>query len=264
LAKLIHRYGIGSFVYSSRRPFHPHRLWELVSKPFAVLQPGVEEEEEDDEDEIEIDDEDWKANGDVEMKSDEEEEEEEEETPEEALARMKAEKEAMNLPARAEFKKASPVWKGVLRSKGFCWLATRPCVHGEWSQAGVNLHSGREVKLIFRSCLLLEAVDLGCVPYQRLNGQRTIRKSSKLSRLTLWVPGVIVSLDSLDLNRKHADLAGRQERKLTICSGPLEKLTISRLYRSRHRPRFDQVYSGCRHPQRQRMGSMGEGTPSLL
>jgi G3E family GTPase len=65
-------------------------------------------------------------------------EEETEETPEQALARMKAEKDAMNLPARAEFKKASPVWKGVLRSKGFCWLATRPSVHGEWSQAGVS------------------------------------------------------------------------------------------------------------------------------
>jgi len=65
-------------------------------------------------------------------------EDDEEETPEQALARMKAEKDAMNLPARAVFKKASPVWKGVLRSKGFCWLATRPSVHGEWSQAGVS------------------------------------------------------------------------------------------------------------------------------
>jgi len=147
--KLTRRYGIGSFVYSSRRPFHPHRLWDLVSKPFAVLQPGAEEEEEEEEDEDEVeevDEEDWEANGDVEMKEasgdeDDEEEEEEDETPEEALARMKAEKEAMNLPARAEFKKASPVWKGVLRSKGFCWLATRPSVHGEWSQAGVGFRA---------------------------------------------------------------------------------------------------------------------------
>jgi hypothetical protein len=144
-SRLIDRYGIGSFVYSSRRPFHPKRLWELVSKPFCVLQPGEEEEEEeeDDEDEVEdVDEADWKEDDDLEMtnagEEDEEAEEEEEETPEQALARMKAEKEAMNLPARAEFKKASPVWKGVLRSKGFCWLATRPSVHGEWSQAGVS------------------------------------------------------------------------------------------------------------------------------
>lgn len=133
------RYGIGSFVYSSRRPFHPKRLWELVSKPFCVLQPG-EEEEEDDEDDVEdVDEEGWKADDDHEMADAEvEPDEDEDETPEEALARMKAEKEAMNLPARAEFKKSSPVWKGVLRSKGFCWLATRPSVHGEWSQAGVS------------------------------------------------------------------------------------------------------------------------------
>lgn len=136
--RLINRYGIGSFVYSSRRPFHPKRLWELVSKPFCVLQPGEEEQEddEDDEDEIEdVDAVDWKEDDDLEMAN---AEEDEEETPEQALARMKAEKDAMNLPARAEFKKTSPVWKGVLRSKGFCWLATRPSVHGEWSQAGVS------------------------------------------------------------------------------------------------------------------------------
>ena len=120
-------------------------MWELVSKPFCVLQPGeAEEEEDDDEDDVEEVDEDaWKADGDLEMtddavEEDEEEEDEEDETPEQALARMKAEKDAMNLPARAEFKKSSPVWKGVLRSKGFCWLATRPSVHGEWSQAGVS------------------------------------------------------------------------------------------------------------------------------
>lgn len=70
---------------------------------------------------------------------DQEEEDEEDDSPEAVLARMKAEKESMNLPARAAFKKASDVWRGVLRSKGFCWLATRPGVHGEWSQAGVRL-----------------------------------------------------------------------------------------------------------------------------
>lgn len=111
-----------------------------------------------------MDDEDWKAETDVEMEegsddTEEEEDEEEEETPETMLARMKAEKESMNLPARAAFKKQSKVWKGVLRSKGFCWLATRPGVHGEWSQAGVSLHirfsssprSSRGLPDLFRS-----------------------------------------------------------------------------------------------------------------
>lgn len=53
-------YGIGSFVYRSRRPFHPQRFWNLIQKP----------------------------------------------------------------------------WKGVVRSKGFFWLATRMEWVGGWSQAG--------------------------------------------------------------------------------------------------------------------------------
>ena len=135
-------------MYSSRRPFHPSRLWDLVSKPFCVLQPGAEEEEDDEDEEVEeVDDEEWKAETDVEMEevsnnteeNENEEEEDEDETPETMLARMKAKKESMNLPARAAFKKQSEVWKGVLRSKGFCWLATRPGVHGEWSQAGASV-----------------------------------------------------------------------------------------------------------------------------
>ena len=36
----------------------------------------------------------------------------------ENLARLQAEKAALDLPARAAFKRASPVWKGLLRSKG--------------------------------------------------------------------------------------------------------------------------------------------------
>jgi G3E family GTPase len=53
-------YGIGSFVYRSRRPFHPERFWNLIQRP----------------------------------------------------------------------------WKGVVRSKGFFWLATRMDWVGGWSQAG--------------------------------------------------------------------------------------------------------------------------------
>lgn len=112
------RYGICSFVYTARRPFHPKRLWDLLCEPFCVIQTAaVEDEDEDEEDHYE--------------------EMDEEQAKLDALARMEAEKAELDLPSRAKFKRESPVWKGVLRSKGFVWIATRPHVHGEWSQAGV-------------------------------------------------------------------------------------------------------------------------------
>ena len=85
----------------------------------------------------------------------------EEKAKAETLAQLQAEKAALDLPARAKVKRGSPVWKGILRSKGKCprhvfhscgysrilprfrpcsgfiWLASRPDVHGEWSQAGI-------------------------------------------------------------------------------------------------------------------------------
>jgi G3E family GTPase len=59
-------YGIGSFVYRRRRPFHPERLWAAVHEP----------------------------------------------------------------------------WPGVLRSKGFFWLVSRPAIVGEWSTAGPIINLG--------------------------------------------------------------------------------------------------------------------------
>jgi G3E family GTPase len=141
-------YGISSFVYSARRPFHPKRLWETVSAPFCVIQTQYEGEDE----------EDGEEDGEAEAVSDDEEDHGEdgkeagvkgegddkaadvdpEQQKLEDLAEVEAQKAALDLPARAKFKRGSPVWKGVLRSKGFIWLATRPHVHGEWSQAGVS------------------------------------------------------------------------------------------------------------------------------
>jgi G3E family GTPase len=99
-----------------------------MSQPFCILQDEAEEEDGDEDEDEE------NAEGDTEMgKTDEE-------RKEETYARLQEEKAKLDLPSRAIFKRASPLWKGLLRSKGFCWLATRPNIHGEWSQAGVSLH----------------------------------------------------------------------------------------------------------------------------
>ncbi|EFP81504.2 PiT family inorganic phosphate transporter [Puccinia graminis f. sp. tritici CRL 75-36-700-3] len=45
----------------------------------------------------------------------------------------------LNPKKRLESKKASKTFAPLLRSKGFFWLATRPTMFGEWSQAGVML-----------------------------------------------------------------------------------------------------------------------------
>jgi len=128
------RYGISSFVYSSRRPFHPKRLWEVVSAPFCVIQTEFEEEEDSDDeagpDEDDTEDSSGQNAEAIEMAEDQ--------AKLDALAKMEEQKAELDLPARAAFKRGSEVWKGVLRSKGFIWLATRPNIHGEWSQAGVS------------------------------------------------------------------------------------------------------------------------------
>ena len=70
-----------------------------MCRPFAVIQQAADEDDED-EDDSEAD-----ASGD----------DEPEPTAAELLAEEKA---ALDLPARAKFKREHPVWKTLLRSKG--------------------------------------------------------------------------------------------------------------------------------------------------
>lgn len=157
-------YGVGTFVYKQRRPFHPRRLWETVRNVFVVIQ----EEFIDDGIDVDVEEIDGSdAGSDAEMTSvsggktdsgveidstDSGSDEDggkaqkpragkdfdktganaEEDDTEEAQPQL-------NPKARLASKKASKTWAPLLRSKGFFWLATRPLMFGEWSQAGVML-----------------------------------------------------------------------------------------------------------------------------
>ncbi|KAK6088905.1 CobW/HypB/UreG [Seiridium cupressi] len=110
-------YGIGTFVYRARRPFHPERLWNMVKDVFVVIQTEYEAV-----DDMEVDDADGEESeneSDIEM--------DDEEQPQ------------LNPQARLESKMSDETFGPLLRSKGFFWLATRPKMYGEWSQAGVML-----------------------------------------------------------------------------------------------------------------------------
>ncbi|KAI1408392.1 putative cobalamin synthesis protein [Hypoxylon sp. FL1857] len=114
-------YGIGTFVYRARRPFHPARLWDMIKSVFVVIQTEYQVEGEDmDVDEDETDD------GNEDDESDED-------------SVMEDEQPQLDPKARLASKMADPTFGPLLRSKGFLWLATRPRMYGEWSQAGVML-----------------------------------------------------------------------------------------------------------------------------
>ncbi|KAI0842320.1 putative cobalamin synthesis protein [Hypoxylon sp. FL0890] len=112
-------YGIGTFVYRARRPFHPARLWDMIKSVFVVIQTEYQVEGEDmDVNEDEVEGEDDEADEDSVM---------EDEQPQ------------LDTRARLASKMIDPTFGPLLRSKGFLWLATRPKMYGEWSQAGVML-----------------------------------------------------------------------------------------------------------------------------
>ncbi|KAI4741046.1 cobW-domain-containing protein [Aureobasidium sp. EXF-12298] len=159
-------YGINSFVYRARRPFSPGRLYELVHDKFVILEPQ-EEDEEQEEDATDEEDEEEQEESVSEPESDENESQESfhgktahsdsaAHSSDSSSLKSASETDAtsvdsddqealdtkypdLDLPTRLANKKAHPVFKPLLRSKGFIWLATRPFVSGDWSQAGAML-----------------------------------------------------------------------------------------------------------------------------
>lgn len=112
-------YGINNFVYQSRRPFHPERLYNLICDKFFVIEESASLEQEDLSENEE---------GSTNHEDFEESEEEGDKNQDENLS----EKEIL------KNKKNSP-FGPLLRSKGFLWLATRFIQRGEWSSAGPML-----------------------------------------------------------------------------------------------------------------------------
>ena len=129
-------YGISSFIYRNRRPFHPQRLFDLVEKMFMIIEipdlkgpPGdpMEQDEISEDDDMTLAKMERESNGEL---SDDETILDDENGPITA--------DEIESKKRLLYKRSSP-FKNVFRSKGFLWIATRPQNMGEWSQAGMML-----------------------------------------------------------------------------------------------------------------------------
>ncbi|CEM34198.1 unnamed protein product [Vitrella brassicaformis CCMP3155] len=113
-------YGVWSFIYQRRKPFHPFRLHELLSKYWVVQEHDDDEEEGGEED------------GDGGMSDEKEKEEKEKEM--ESAVKM----EDLDWVRETMANRKKGVMAPVLRSKGYAWLASRPDSI-MWSQAGLYL-----------------------------------------------------------------------------------------------------------------------------
>lgn len=119
-------YGINHFVYRSRRPFHPERLYKALREKFLIIeQSGVADDDEEGEENAD-------GEEDEEDESSDEADEEEDEDEEDDVNDDLTEKQLMK-------NKKSSAFGTMLRSKGFFWLASRHIIRGEWSSAGSML-----------------------------------------------------------------------------------------------------------------------------
>jgi len=93
------RFGITSFIYRARRPFHPWRLYDNFLTPFFIFQGPKEEAETD-------------------------------------LDKLQVELQQLQFEAGSKQDKRNQLLGGLMRSKGFIWLATSHNTMGTWQQGG--------------------------------------------------------------------------------------------------------------------------------
>ena len=91
------RFGISSFIYRARRPFHPGRLYDAFLNQYFSFHGSLKEEKEETEN-------------------------------------IGLENKQMGLAAKGEAR--SKTMGGLMRSKGFVWIATSQFFMGAWQQAG--------------------------------------------------------------------------------------------------------------------------------
>ena len=149
-------YNVRNFVYTRHRPFHPDRLWKLLRDKF-ILQLEHFEDADEDEDEVGDEDEEMEGTKDA-IVVDSDAGVSDNESAEAGSSRKASVSTAATAACSSndemevddeyeppendiilKNRRAHPVLKDLLRSKGGFWLATRPNRRGEWSQAGAML-----------------------------------------------------------------------------------------------------------------------------
>jgi G3E family GTPase len=115
-------------VYRARRPFDPLKLYRLIEGKFILLQDEVEEDEDAEDDDM--------SDSDTSRPSAEYSEETSDNDEQSA---------PIDDATILANKRASPFFRGLHRSKGLFWLASRPSQMGSWSTAGAMLTLGSEM-----------------------------------------------------------------------------------------------------------------------
>jgi G3E family GTPase len=146
------RFGIGSFLYKARRPFHPRRFMKFIEKFFVFVNEGPDEEEceEDEEEEMESEEEDNEnqpgpedeATMDIDAKHDAPPNEEENTDGNDGGG--EADVKLLQEEARAKQKVRNEELGSILRSKGFIWTANTHDLMGIISHAGNVMTIGSE------------------------------------------------------------------------------------------------------------------------